>query len=172
MKRIKLFGVAMLLLLLAIFVSLPYITVYQIKNAARNHDGEALAKHVNFPSVRQGLKDQINAKFAKAVSEDASVNPFSALGAAFGGMFVDKMVDAYVTPEGLTQLMVGEKPSVNPLAKDKSNKEELFKDAIMSYDSPSQFSITTIDEESGEDVIFILKRSGLLWQLAEIKLPM
>ena len=46
--------------LFAIYVAAaPYITVYQMKSAAESRDGEALSEHIEFPSVRQSLKDQM-----------------------------------------------------------------------------------------------------------------
>ena len=83
--------------LFAIYVvAAPYITVHQMKSAAESHDGEALSEHVEFPSVRQSLKDQMNDMFAKkmAESDEMKNNPFAAFGAALAGMMVDKMVDA------------------------------------------------------------------------------
>ena len=42
----------------------PYLTVYQMKIAAENQDGEALSEHIDFPVLRQNLKDQLNARLA------------------------------------------------------------------------------------------------------------
>ena len=44
----------------AYIVAAPYITVYQMKTTAENHDGEALSEYIDFPSVRQSLKEQMN----------------------------------------------------------------------------------------------------------------
>ena len=49
----------------AYIVAAPYITVHQMSSAAENHNGEALSEHVEFPSVRQSIKDQMNAMFVK-----------------------------------------------------------------------------------------------------------
>src|SRR5690554_1001130 len=86
----------------------PYITANQMRLAAEAHDGEALSEYIEFPSVRQSLKDQMNVLFLKELSEDEDMqdNPFAALGAAFAGMEVEKMVVAYVTATGITQLMI------------------------------------------------------------------
>lgn len=69
--------------LFAIYVAAaPYITVYQMKSAAEDHDGEALSVHIEFPSVRQSLKDQMNAMFSKRMAEDAEMkdSPFFGIG--------------------------------------------------------------------------------------------
>lgn len=157
-------------------VAAPYITVHQMKSAAENHDGEALSEHIEFPSVRQSLKDQMNAMFAKKMAEDEGMkgNPFAALGAAFAGVMVDQVVDAYVTPAGITQLMAGEKPKPGTdQASDgsgSSNSKPLA-NASMSYESLDKF-VVRVKGDDGEEGKFILRRRGLGWKLTDIIFPL
>jgi Protein of unknown function (DUF2939) len=154
-------------------VATPYITVHQMTSAAERHDGEALSEHIDFPSVRQSLKDQMNANFMKEMSKDKNLkgNPFAALGTAFAGVMIDKMVDAYVTPAAITQMMAGEKP--NPLAgegtTEGSNRKPLS-DATMSYESLNKFVVRVKDEDGGEGK-FVFRRRGISWKLTEIIIP-
>lgn len=156
-------------------VAAPYITVYQMKSAAEDHDGEALSEHIDFPSVRQSLKDQINVMFAKKMAEDKDMkdNPFAALGAVFAGTMVDKMVDAYVTPAGITQLMAGQKPKTSTesgsVTVSESEREPLS-NASMSYESLSKF-VVTVEGNDGEEGRFILRRQGISWKLTSIIVP-
>ncbi len=154
----------------------PYVTVYQMKSAAENHDGEALSDHIEFSSVRQSLKDQINVMFAKTMAEDEDLkdNPFAALGAALAGVMVDKMVDAYVTPAGITQLMAGEKPQLEAEQGDGgggTTERELLSDASMSYESLNKFVVKVKDEDGGEGK-FVLRRQGISWKLTDIIIPL
>tara|TARA_B100001250_G_scaffold112393_1_gene95014 strand:+ start:299 stop:820 length:522 start_codon:yes stop_codon:yes gene_type:complete len=173
MKNIKVWGIVIAIVLAIGFYSLPYITIAQMKAAAEENNGEALSEHVDFPSVRQSLKDQMNAMLAREMVEEVEDNPFVALGAAFGGMFVEKMVDAYITPAGLTQLMSGESPDEksNDITEN-SQKNEPFQNTSLSYESMSKFSVIVNDEDSEEGIKFILRRTGLSWKLSEILLPM
>lgn len=165
--------------LLAIYVAAgPYIVVQQIRFAAEERDGEALSEHVEFPSVRQSIKDQVNAEFAKQMAEDPSMqdNPFAALGAAFAGVMVDKMVDAYITPAGITRLMAGEKPTQRsvPRGGEQPGQTERrpLADATMAYESLHKFVVKVKSEEGGEGK-FILRRQGLVgWKLTEIIIPL
>ena len=59
------FGLAVIYLIAA-----PYITVYQMKAAAEQHDGEALSEQIDFDSLRQSLKDQFNVMLAKNMAQD------------------------------------------------------------------------------------------------------
>lgn len=158
----------------------PYITVYQIRQAAEDRDAEGLSEHIDFPSVRQSLKDQMNAKVMASTSEDLKDNPFAAFGAALAGAMVDKMVDAYVTPAGITQMMKGEKP-VGGKARENVSAETTgsghqadkkpFDNASMTYEGLSKF-VVEVKDGSKEPVRFILRRDGISWKLSEIGLPL
>ena len=38
------------------------------------------------------------------------------------------------------------------------------------YESPSRFTATVLDED-GKPMVFVFKRNGLRWKLADIRLP-
>lgn len=46
----------------------PYITVYRLKVAADKRDGADLSEFIEFPSVRQSFKDQLNAHLAQEMA--------------------------------------------------------------------------------------------------------
>ena len=169
--------------LFAIYVvALPYITVNQIKSAVEKSDATALADHIDFPSVRQSLKDQMNAiVMEKMSSSEMKNNTFAALGMAFSGALVDKMVEAYVTPSGIAQLMSGENSKNNRVTskndtktqENKSNKlakEKPLSKASMSYKSLSRFEIL-VEKEDKNSVKIIMHRKVLEWKITEIILP-
>jgi hypothetical protein len=155
--------------------ALPYITLYHIKQAVDERDSAALSEHIDFPSVRQSLKDQLNAMLmGKMHSDDMKNNPFAALGMALAGPVVDKMVEAYVTPAGVEQLLAGEKPSLknarkikhaadnadNTAAQEPATEKPLA-DVAMGYKSTSRFEVE--DKKKGTRVV--LRRQGLTWRV-------
>ena len=160
----------------AYVVAAPYWTVHQMKSAAQRRDGEALAEYIDFPSVRQSLKDQLNALYLKGMADDEKMadNPFATLGAAFAGVMVDRIVDAYVTPAGLAQLMAGEKPEFESDPRDeapeKSQREPLA-NASMSYESFDKFTVRIVNAD-GKEAKFVLRRRGFGWKLTEIIVPL
>lgn len=150
----------------------PYITVHQLKAAAEKRDAEAIAEHVDFPSVRQSLKDQMNAAFLKEMAADEGMqgNSFAVLGTAFAGVMIDKAVDAYITPAGLAQLMAGEKPK--PGAGENDSGKTPFGDAAMSYEAYDKFHVT-VNGADGEQGKFVLRRQGLgHWKITDIIIPL
>lgn len=173
MKRISVWMVAVLAA--GYIFATPYLTVYQMKIAAENHDGEALSEYIDFPPLRQSLKDQMNAMLGKKMVEEvANDDPFTALGATlgatFGGVIVEKMIDAYITPASVMELMKGEKPTPERAGKP-TERQEPFANVSMSYESFSKFSVITKQHESDDEVKFIFRRNGMEWKLTEILLP-
>lgn len=148
----------------------PYLTVYQMKSAAEKHDGGALSEFIEFPSVRQSLKDQLNAHLADEMAADSEMadNPFSAIGSALAGTLAEKMVDAYVTPAGITRLMAGS--SLSSKGDTSSYGSNPLADATMSYQTFDKFAVTVKDDDGG-NVAFILRRRGMGWKLTDIIIP-
>jgi hypothetical protein len=67
----------------------PLLVVHQMKEAVRVHDVEAFNSHVDFPALRENMKDDIAGK----PSDDA----LSGFGRLLGGV----VVDALVRPEAV-----------------------------------------------------------------------
>ncbi|MGR7920058.1 DUF2939 domain-containing protein [Zobellella denitrificans] len=188
MRTLKLVLVLAAVLALGYGVAAPWLTVYQIREAADNRDGRALAEHVEFDSVRQSLKDQLNARMLRELGDDIRQNPLAVLGAALANTVVDGLVDTYVTPAGIEQLMRGETPAPgiprsdpppagtgtgtgNDTGKTGPERRKPFSDARMGYRSLNHFVVTMTDD-SGKQAEFILSRRGLGWKLTAIVLPL
>ena len=167
--------VAGMCLVLGAIAAAPFITVHQMKTAAANHDGAALSEHVDFPALRQSLKDQMNVFLGKKMAKEvAKGNALAALAGMFGGVIVEKMVDNYVTPTGITQLMEGQKPEGDGIgnASTQQAPSDPLSNASMGYESFSKFSVVTNNGEPGKETRFVLRRSGISWKLTEIVLPL
>lgn len=147
------------------FASAPYVAVYQIRQAAQAQDADSLAEHIDFPRVREDLKEQVNASIMSKAKTELKDNPFASLATAFASGIAEKMISTLVTPSGLVELMKGEKPGklisgggTNRTVTPRDNK--LFEDAHMRYDGFSKFVIEVPDKNGGAPSQFIL-RDGL-----------
>jgi len=87
--------------------SAPYVTVYQIQRAAQTQDTEALEEHIDFPRIREDLKEQVNASIMAKAKTELKDNPFAGLAMAMAIGFAEKMISSFVTPSGLVELMKG-----------------------------------------------------------------
>ena len=150
----------------------PLITIYQIKSAVEQQDSEKLSEYVDFPTLRTNLKEQLNSELMKKAATDWKDKPFRALGLALSPKLVESIVDSFVTPSGISNLMAGKKPQ-QPVkeqqAQESSGRQrwEQFKNSRYTYDSSSKFSVWVKDDK-GEEIRFVLTRDGLSWKLSNI----
>lgn len=177
MNKPLLVGGAVVLAFIGYMAAAPYLAVSAIKTGITEQDSEKLSDYIEFPTLRQNLKDQLNIIMMANAAKELDDNPFSALAAGFATTMVDTLVDSFVTPSGLAKLMSGEssssdKPSPNSSTTQETNtqEEDLFKQAESSYDSLSKFSIW-VPNEDGDKVRFVLNRDGISWKLVNIVLP-
>lgn len=101
-------------------------------------------------------------------------NPFAMLGMAFAGMMVDRAVETYVTPAGITRLMSGQRPDIDRKSTTEQSpteiKETPFSDASLSYEGFSKFVVTV--QQDADEFKFVLRRRGIGWKITEIILPL
>jgi hypothetical protein len=188
MKR----GIALVALLLvaagAWLVVSPILAVRGLGDAIERSDAVELEQRVDFPALRQGFKDQINAAMLERSGIDAASNPLGAFAVGLAAKLADGMVDVFVTPAGLALLARGRQPILPPgpppvLA---PREEELgdeppageadaasrrvFADARIDRESFDRFSLFVPDERGGE-LRFGFRRHGFGWKLEHVALP-
>ena len=150
-------------------VASPYIAVNAMHQAAIERDADTLVEYIDFPQVRQNLKDQLNAMMLEEMTTSAADNPFAVLGMAMGGALVEQFVDALVTPAGLMSVMSGESfdpaADANPSALDDA-------DIQMSYQAWDRFHVQIAAPDADAATVLVLRRTGLWqWQVTDIRLP-
>ena len=107
----KKFLLLLLIVAAGAYVYWPYYTTVKLEDALRAADQEALQRIIDFPAVRQSLKDQVKAKMS---AEADGTAPAAADGGATQTQFVsvmlagavaDKVIDSMVTPESITRFL-------------------------------------------------------------------
>jgi hypothetical protein len=158
----------------------PYLAMRAIKSALRAQDAGALSKQVDFPALRTSLKAQLLDAIVRGTGEDVQANPLGAFALTMATGLINGTVEAMVTPIGLAGVMEGRKVWGN--ARDSFRRPvtdaqgepapppELLRDARYRYESLSRFT-ATVEDASGKPVVFVLRRDGLQWKLADIRLP-
>jgi hypothetical protein len=174
MKKILALIVILAVVITGYFAAGPFITIYKIKSGIKNRDAEKISAQVDYSALRTNLKEQFNALLMKKTASDLKDNSFAALGMAFASKLIDGMVDAYVTPTNLANLMEGKKSEqpkgIEETTKENSNKPEPFKDARYTYDGFSKFS-AWVKGDKDEEIRFVFTRNGLSWKLSNIQVP-
>jgi Protein of unknown function (DUF2939) len=90
------------------YVAWPFLSAYQIRQAVRGGDTTILAQKIEFPAVRASLKQSLaELAAAKAEADYAAGTPRPGMIARFKAWMtpsvVDRIVDQWVTPQGLPQ---------------------------------------------------------------------
>lgn len=175
MKKIILAAAIAVISLGAVTYASPYYTLHQMKTALAARDAAALAEHVDFPALRENIKQQINGAMADGIQATAGAdNPFAAMGQALVSSMTNKMVDAMVSPAGVVALVnksvvsSDEKVGSGEAAPGpKTDSKARYTAAYAGWDS---FVIRPADrqEEGGG---LVLRRHGLWsWKLSAIEI--
>lgn len=167
MKKASIILIVVSLLGTGIYWASPFFTLFQMKNAAAQRDADALSDFIEFESLRQNIKDQINASMGKEMLKQQD-NPFAALGVAFGSMIVQNVVENFITPSAII-LMEGSKPTLDIEASIQPTDLEVFENVSFRYKSLNKFEVTI--KES--DIKFIMKRYNFFsWKVVGITIPL
>ncbi|OYZ12556.1 MAG: hypothetical protein B7Y36_03390 [Novosphingobium sp. 28-62-57] len=146
----------------------PYLAARNLQEAAKSVDADALESSVDFPAVRDSLKSQLNAVMVKKMSEDSSMksNPFVGLGLMMAPAIIDRMVDSFVTPDGIAAIARGQKP--NEGKSDASSRITYF----YSWVNIDRFRVWMRNTEEAKDGPSLLfERRGLFsWKLIRIEI--
>ena len=169
--------VALVIAIVGYLYASPYLVLNSIKTAAQNGESEKVSQYIDYPSVRQSFKDQMNAVMAKELMKQDN-DGFAALGAMFASTMVDKMIDGFVTPEGMTLMLQGKdlKQSAHQSmgGQDSLNQEneEPKPEYEAGYTSMNDFEVVIKDQDQSKEVKVLMARDGLSWKIHKIAVPM
>lgn len=147
----------------------PYRVAGEIREGIRTADTARLEQHVDFPKVRESLKEQLSASISAQAEKDSERNPFAKMAAGIALALVDSMVDAFVTPAGLAGLAGGSVGDADAGRRD--DRPEPFRNARKVWESHDRFAIRVPSRAGREDVVFLLTREGFQWRMTAIRLP-
>lgn len=173
----KIIGVifGFIILIFGYLYASPYIILNSIKNALKENDSEKVSAYIDYTSVRQSLKDQMNTYMLKGITTNEA-NGWEALGAMMASTLAEKMVDAVVTPEGMTLILQGRdlrKSLTGDIEDTPKESTDIPKIEYKTrYLSMNMFEVTFKNKENGKDVKIIMERDGLSWKIKKIALPM
>jgi len=161
MKRrlVPLLLVAVLAIGLVYFWLSPLLALRGLQQAIQAKNPSAMERYVDFTRVRESLKSELNRKLMEGVQKDTS--GFGALGLLFVAPLVDRMVDVYVTPEGLASIGTGQSPEqadVKGVVNWQLRRRGFSEVFIHAKDSPNQG--------------LVMERQGLGWKVVRIQISL
>jgi len=162
--------VAAVLIVGGTYFGSPYWAVRSLKQAAISGDADKLDDAVNFPAVRESMKSQLSAALIQKMNSDPEMrgNPFAGLGMMMIPAIVDRMVDTFVTADGIAALVRGSKPNQAGAKSENPDIEYEYH-----WDNLDRFRVTLVNSrthESGPSLLF--DRTGFAdWKLVKLRLP-
>ena len=162
-----------LLVIFAIYLyASPYLVLNNIKNAAKQGDADKLSGYIDFPSVKQSMKDQVKTAMVKELASSKEQDGFEALGTMLGAAMIDPLIDGLVTPDGVALMLQGQKLDFDlnndtPEDKPKSKNEDI--DYKAGYLSFNRFKVQVIGaDDPNESIDVIMHRDWLSWKVTSI----
>lgn len=164
-----------------IVYSLPYLRVYQILVAVQEQDHERLVRYVDFPRLRQALKEQMQAALPTASGRPDDLDRMRR---AMTSQIVEQTIEQLITPKGLIamfyQYRAGLKdPALPQLQAEKGDSSGFFgsislfaaflQQARCTYASPSEFRII-LGDAGKKTLTVILTRTGLAWRWSRLEI--
>ncbi len=154
---------AVLAALAWLFVA-PVLTAQELQRALRDNDAPAIQRVVNFPALRENLRGTLGANLS-GLGGKATLEPGSAFGAALAGLMMGPVVDALVTPAGLSSLFKGGAGAFTGQAAQNIRVSS----GLQALD---RYAITLTDLDNPDSVVtLVLMPNGLQWQLTAISFP-
>jgi hypothetical protein len=160
----------------------PLIAMNSMKSAAEERDADVFNQYVDYPSVRESLKGQFNARLMGALGESSRGSQMEQGAAAFGAMLgaalVGSAIDAMVRPEVVMRAM-SEGRLQNPMETGEggsgANAEQDRVEWTLErkgVDRVLAFGRSEAEEDPAARVAFVFDRQGFAgWKLTEIRLP-
>lgn len=164
----------------ALYAAYPYYTLHRLGAALEAGDRLALEQLVDWPSLREGVKSDLNALATRALAEHAGPggDPDEALEAGIAAilapMVVERAVEAYVTPAGIAELMRREErigaPGEDEAAASHDWRFEVH-GATFAGPATFHFEFSNPDDPQPGPAIGIMELHGLSWRLTRLILP-
>lgn len=104
--------IAILVGVFLIYAASPYYSVWRFREAVRRHDVDGIAARVDFPAVRGSLKKQLRDHFLGALTDKQKERLTEFFRTSVNDP-LDQLLDAYITPEGISALISNPDPVKN-----------------------------------------------------------
>ncbi len=146
----------------------PVLALGQLKSAAKAMDGESFNAYVDYPRLRESMKDEVMTKVAGVSPSDKSTGAAGLL----GQVFVSGMIEALVRPEMVMRMM--KEGAVQPEAEQAAAKDDSKTDWSSQREGLNTFVAYVGDEGEPQEkrLGLVMERSGFAsWRLVGMRMP-
>ncbi|MEO5641501.1 MAG: DUF2939 domain-containing protein [Sphingomicrobium sp.] len=149
----------------------PWWTLKAMREAAAAHDERKLSAYVDYPALRESLKDDV---MRRITTDGRGAEGLGAIGAQVANAIAGPLIDAAVTPQGVQAMFDGEQAARQPGATPETKAGQLpplpaAKDRpVIERGGLNQFRVHAREPGSAT---MVFRRDGLGWKLAGVDLP-
>ncbi len=156
----------------------PYLSILAFKNSLEEQDYESAQLYVDFSSVRNSLKIQLQSSFEQTLQKRITFPPLTSIGVALSEPFINATVDLTVTPNGLKTLL--NNGYITTLSSSNKNGDKVETPSSISskpkvrlyYLDFNNFVLSSSFKADREPINAFWKRQGLFkWTLNAIEVP-
>ena len=79
----------------------PWLALRDLTQAFEDQDTRKIEKLIDFPELREDIKDTAKAAMMKSAAIELEGNPFAAMGIMMANAIVDPIIDQVISPAGL-----------------------------------------------------------------------
>src|ERR1700674_589080 len=159
----------------------PEITIYQLRQAVKDKDDGALSEHIDFPALRESLRNQLQLVVANAMAvKDREDNPFAALGVMLAEKMIGGIVDSIVSPAAIRMsFQLQTAPTAQSEAKHDASGSPQGPDQSASPDIGPSFTVHSrglsrfvlVQRRGNLSIHYTFRRERLTWKLVSMDLP-
>ena len=166
----KKFYIGTPLLLVFIYIFSAMHSLHQIHKGIYYNDKKLIKEYVEWDELRNNVKNYSNNLLLKKTQEDESFKKLGDLGILIKGFavkFIERLIDIYLNPEGLSLLL--EKSKKKDKIPEPSLITFLGSFIVINFNGLSSFYITY--ENKGEEFLIFFNRQGLKWKITQVEFP-
>lgn len=181
MKRRVLIGtaVAVVVAVVVAWAIAPIVAAQSLIKAAKAGDAAKIERLVDFPSLRESLKDELEAELVTRMRRDPRIadSGLGGLAMMLAPSLLAGAVDSFVTPHGVAQMVTtAEAPDPTRLDPPEPSDARDGDDIHQSwgYRGLNEFAVTLTDRDQPDQrLALILERRGpFAWKLAAVDLTL
>lgn len=162
------YAAVVLVLVAALDLSSPYLYLRGLQKSLNDRDTAELQEKINFPALQMSVKSQFKAKALQELQKEAD-GPFGQLGAMIGMGMVDTMVESMFTPDGLVAMLSTRSPDDASSDANAGARRANLTGLSVERTGFSTFELT--GNATYQAPVMRFTRTGLSWQLSDIRLP-
>jgi Protein of unknown function (DUF2939) len=150
-----------------VYVAFPYVTLYRLGSAIQGADAATLESLVDWPAVREGIKEDVcdlGADDAGPAKSGAELPPF---GASFMRGITSSSIDKAVTPQALLAAATSTVPA-NPPPRPRGADVHVN---WAFFDSPTTFLVSLQARGQSEPIRLEMDLRKGEWQVMRVWLP-